>query len=79
MLAHVALHGCVLSWLTIIGEFGIVYRGILKRGFSDTIGDAVAVKTLRGTLNLSLKNGPLHCVKGGNLSPSKNSRCHYSK
>ena len=37
----------------ILGEFGIVYRGILKRGFSDTIGDTVAVKTLRGTLNLS--------------------------
>ena len=30
------------------GEFGVVYRGVLKSGFSDTIGDTVAVKTLRG-------------------------------
>ena len=35
-------HGCIP------GEFGVVYRGVLKSGFSDTIGDTVAVKTLRG-------------------------------
>ena len=36
------------------GEFGVVYRGLLKCYFSDTIGDTVAVKTLRGSYETEL-------------------------
>ena len=34
------------------GEFGIVYKAQVKKGFSDTISDLVAVKTLKGILAL---------------------------
>ena len=30
------------------GEFGIVYKGYLKRRFSDSASETVAVKTLKG-------------------------------
>ena len=31
------------------GEFGIVYKGLLKKGFSEGYSESVAVKTLKGT------------------------------
>ena len=30
------------------GEFGVVYKGYLKREVNDSAGDTVAVKTLKG-------------------------------
>ena len=30
------------------GEFGIVYKGLLKRSFSESFSQTVAVKTLKG-------------------------------
>lgn len=33
---------------TFIGEFGVVYKGYVKTGMSDTITGTVAVKTLKG-------------------------------
>ncbi len=38
----------ILAQLNFAGEFGIVYKGLIKKGFSDTISDSVAVKTLKG-------------------------------
>ena len=34
---------------TASGEFGIVYKGLLKKGFTETYTETVAVKTLKGT------------------------------
>lgn len=31
-----------------VGEFGIVYKGQLKKGFSENYSEPVAVKTLKG-------------------------------
>lgn len=47
---HACTHDFVIIVVVVIskGEFGIVYQGLLKIGFSDTIRDTVAVKTLRG-------------------------------
>lgn len=30
------------------GEFGIVYKGLLKKGFNEGFSETVAVKTLKG-------------------------------
>ena len=30
------------------GEFGIVYKGVLKKGFDEAYSETVAVKTLKG-------------------------------
>ena len=36
----------------ILGEFGVVYKGYLKRGVSETVNATVAVKTLKGIIFL---------------------------
>ena len=44
------------------GEFGIVYKGMLKRSFSEGYSETVAVKTLKGKLQakrISCLRGPL--------------------
>lgn len=37
------------------GEFGMMYKGSLKTGFTDTIRDTVAVKTLKGSYGALLR------------------------
>ena len=37
-----------MSHDVILGEFGVVYKGYIKKGVSGTIRDTVAVKTLKG-------------------------------
>lgn len=37
------------TYLLYAGEFGIVYKGLLRRGFSENFSETVAVKTLKGT------------------------------
>ena len=37
-----------------VGEFGIVYKGLLKKGFNEGFSETVAVKTLKGTLHYYL-------------------------
>ena len=34
---------------SLAGEFGIVYKALLKRGFGEGYNETVAVKTLKGT------------------------------
>ncbi len=37
-----------MKYLPATGEFGVVYKGYVKSGISDTVKDTVAVKTLKG-------------------------------
>ena len=35
-----------------IGEFGVVYKGYIKKGYSEALRETVAVKTLKGWCSL---------------------------
>lgn len=37
-----------------LGEFGIVYKALLKKGFIESYSETVAVKTLKGTNTIPL-------------------------
>ena len=41
---------CILALCFNSGEFGIVYKGLLQKGFSEAFSEIVAVKTLKGNI-----------------------------
>ncbi len=48
----------------ILGEFGIVYKALLKRSFTENFNETVAVKTLRGFIEIELVTSLLkECAK----------------
>jgi hypothetical protein len=38
--------------VAILGEFGIVYKGYIKRSDSNSINEYLAIKTLKGTYDV---------------------------
>ena len=58
------LHDYEVLNLYVLGEFGIVYKGLLKTSFTEQFTETVAVKTLKGFVQEELVTGLLkECAK----------------
>ena len=53
--------------VSISGEFGIVYKALLKKGFIEGYTETVAVKTLKGTLLVAINTSRGEGGGGGGM------------